>query len=63
MNLYTKMLRTAIGRASLGRSVETVVYSAGMRIEIQVHLIRQCSVTAFDKLSSKTKHLCTSLER
>lgn len=60
--LYTKMLRTAIGRANLGRSVETVVYSDGVRTEIQVHAVRQCSVTAFDKLSSKTNHFCTRLE-
>lgn len=34
------MLRTAIGRANLGRSGEIVVYSVGMRIKIQVHAVR-----------------------
>lgn len=38
------------------------IYSASMRIEIQVHAAQQCSVSAFDKLSRKTNHFCFSLE-
>lgn len=39
-----------------------LIYSASIRIEIQVHAARQCSVTAFDTLSRKTSHFCFSLK-
>lgn len=41
------MLRTAIGRANLGTSVETVVYSAGMRIEIQSDNAQSLPLTSY----------------